>query len=63
MVNLFILTIFILNSLSESVKNKQKLVVGQFPVHGKGAEGGLFLLAFQKGDFIHRSGIVRGTFH
>ena len=34
----------------------EKLVVGQFRWHGKGAESVLFLLAFQQGDFIHRFG-------
>jgi hypothetical protein len=30
-------------------------VVGQFRGRERGAEGGLLLLAFQKGDCIHRS--------
>jgi hypothetical protein len=38
-------------------------VVGQFRTRERGAEGGLLLLAFQKGDCIHKvQVIVRAAF-
>jgi hypothetical protein len=45
-----------LTRLRKFVKRIEDWVVGQFPARERGAEGGLFLLAFQKGDCIHRSG-------
>jgi hypothetical protein len=47
---------FVLKHLRAGNDARQNWAVGQFPARERGAEGGLFLLAFQKGDCILRSG-------